>query len=730
MPILTRYILRRWAVPLLAALLFYGLLLLANETVGISREIFSEGAPLRWLPPLLATSLPEILGMVLPMAAVLGGLLGTQQLLEGSELTAAQGLGAGSRTWTKPWGILAVALVLLASLNFHVVMPAMAGIQKSIRARMADEARTRFLRPGAPPWFPPKSPDTSIWVDSLGEVHLMDSSPTGVRHIVAKGMSYSIQHAQDGSASVELRLQDLRGVLVQPASEGVVHIQQEQQVLRFALPSAAKLLPPTPLRNRPTADIWRLPDREARIELVRRFSLPLASAGLLLLGIALGFGHPRFYKGGAILKSMAVIILYYLLLRLFENNYQTGKSQTVIPMLLMPLLFMGAGAWVLWRRLQPHRPSRFAKHLRHWVMKPIYHWSQPFWERQRAFWKAQVDRFRHHRSARSGVFLRWAVYGWWRNWAAAMGSLLLLDFLIEYANLAGDLAEHHVHTSTFLAYWLWKLPPFLAVVLPIAFLLGSLLALSEAAIRLEWVALKSGGISLVQWLWKAKWAWGPVLALSFLLQVWVGPIADGKSDNLYRKMLERPAPVAGAKPWLYLGQTGVLWHLSAEGRWGFPLKAPGEAPVLLAWKSGAPFSEALPWDAARLVQGPEADKLFPDRALRDAPSPDQASTWDLFAWQRWAPDPERAHLLWSRLLGWLAGPMLLFGLLSFSFPAPRSGRGAALGFGLVGGLVFLGLQTLFGGAARAGELPPLWGVLAPFLLLAGFGFLRLPRLRT
>jgi len=729
-PILTRYILRRWAWPILGALLFYGLLLLANETVQISREIFLEGAPLRWLPPLLATSLPEILGMVLPMAAVLGGLMGTQQLLEGSELTAAQGLGAGSRTWTRPWLILASILVVLASLNFHVVMPAMANVQKAIRARMADEARTRFLRPGSPPWYPPKSPDTSIWVDSLGEVHLMDSGPNGVRHIVARGLSYSIQHASDGSATVELRLQDLQGVLVQPGSEGVVHIKQEQQILRFALPSAIKLLPPTPLRNRPTLEVWRMSGREARVELVRRFSLPLACAGLLLLGIALGFGHPRFYRGGAILKSMAVIIAYYILLRVFENRYEAGKSQSVLPMLLLPLCFLGAGGILLWRRLQPHRPSRLAKHARHWIIRPIYHRFQPFWMKSQATWSNLVDRFRHHRSARSGVFLRWATYGWGRNWASAMGSLLLLDFLIEYANLAGDLAEHHVHATTFLVYWLWKLPPFLAVVLPIAFLLGSLLALSEAAIRLEWVALKSGGISLVQWLWKAKWAWGPVLALSFVLQAWVAPIADAKKDALYRKMLERPAPAQGVKPWLYLGQTGVLWHLSPEGRWGFPLKAPGEAPILLRWTRGETFSEALPWDSSTFVQGPAGDLLFPDRTLRDAPTADQASTLDLLAWQRWAPDPERAHLLWSRLLGWLAGPLLLFGMLSFAFPAPRAGRGAAMGFGLVGGLVFLGLQTLFGGAAKAGELPPLWGVLAPMLFLVGFGLLRLPRLRT
>ena len=52
--VLSRYVLRRWATPFLGALLFYGFLLLSWEMVTISKEIFSQGAPLRWLLPMLA----------------------------------------------------------------------------------------------------------------------------------------------------------------------------------------------------------------------------------------------------------------------------------------------------------------------------------------------------------------------------------------------------------------------------------------------------------------------------------------------------------------------------------------------------------------------------------------------------------------------------------------------------------------------------------------------------
>jgi len=87
-------------------------------------------------------------------------------------------------------------------------------------------------------------------------------------------------------------------------------------------------------------------------------------------------------------------------------------------------------------------------------------------------------------------------------------------------------------------------------------------------------------------------------------------------------------------------------------------------------------------------------------------------------------------MLWGRVLGWLAGPCLLLAMLSFAFPGPRQGRGQALGAGLVAGIVFLGLQTLFGGRGPEPQKFRLLGVIAPLLLLFALSLLRLRRLRT
>jgi lipopolysaccharide export LptBFGC system permease protein LptF len=454
----------------------------------------------------------------------------------------------------------------------------------------------------------------------------------------------------------------------------------------------------------------------------------MAAVSLLLLGVAMGFGHPRFYRGGAVAKSLGVILLYYLFMKYFENMWLSEKIKTVYPMLLLPLACLVAGWLLLTRRLAPHHSRGLLKPL----LETLLAKRSPLISIQTGFLRTRDSflRWVHGKGTRHGIFRHWAMLGWRRNWALTLGSLLAMDLLIEFSSLAGDISQNHVQYTVFIKYWFWSLPPFLEVAFPISFLLGSMLALSEAALNREWLAIRAAGVSLVQWIWASRLAWGVIALLTFSIQAGVAPLASANARALYRKILNRPAAASTTRPWMYLGSTGVLWHLSSDVRWGFPLKTPGEAPILLRWYPGADRSEALAWGGMQLVQGPATEKLFPDRALQKAPFAEEARTIDLVEWQRWAPDPEQSYLLWNRLLGWLAGPLLILAMLSYSFPGPRQGRGQAIGSGLVAGLVFLGLQNLFGGAARASEIPPPWGVLAPLLLLICLSLLRVSRLRT
>lgn len=730
--ILFRYTLRRWLYPIGGAVLFLGGLLLAKELVDISKEVFNLGASFKWLFPLLVLAVPETFMLVLPMAAVLGGLLGTQQLVQSSELVASQGLGMGSRMLLKPYLILSLFLLLLAVSNSHFLVPSVNHLQATVRLQMLEEARTRFLRTGQPPRVPPGSPGQSVWMAPDGEVHVMEVSPTGIQHMVAKSISYSIYPKADGGHSLDMRLKNLDGSVYQVQSGSVVHLHQESQDLRFQLPGITKILTPTPLRYLQTYEIMNLKSPASVMELSRRFSLPFASVAFLLFGIALGLGHPRFQGGGSILSCLGLILLYYFFNMLFENLIMQSNHQAFYYQFLLPWLFLIAAAFLFNKKLNPHKSNTAINKLKFSTIKILNALLSGIRKIFKTLGPVRlvVDGKKSRERRPHQIITRWASYLWAKSWGTTLGTLLALDLLIEYATLAGDMSRNHKNIIDFLYYWILNLPTFLTTALPITFLLGTMFALGQATQTAEWVALRAGGVSLAQWVWHARRAWLTVLGATALLQLWVAPYSYYKADIVYREILNRPPNPISPHSWLYLGSTGVLWNQQGQTRWGFPLKPAMEAPILLCWKSGDPFAQGLSWGGTRLIQGPRADSLFPDTSLREPTHADMTSTGDLFKWQRWAPDPNRATLLWLRIFSWIAGPCLVIASLSWAFPNARSGRGQSLGIALVIGLLFLGLQGIFAGASKSGEIPAPLGVLAPMLFFAGFGFMRLKYIRT
>jgi lipopolysaccharide export LptBFGC system permease protein LptF len=468
--------------------------------------------------------------------------------------------------------------------------------------------------------------------------------------------------------------------------------------------------------------LWKLADPESRAELARRVSLPLLAASLLLMGIGLGYGHPRFQGGSGLIGALGVMVVYYVLYRSLENRLIAGNELMFYLILLLPLCLAAAAWFTLTTRMKPHRS-----------------WSLPFRLDPGRLRKAMSRLEAPERLSaiespgdptRRGILGSWSRRLWLKAWGGVLATLLLLHLLIEYSSVAGDFSANHRPLWEFFVYWFWRLPAFLTIALPISFMLGTVFALSTATLSNEWVALRTGGVSLGQWIWRARGAWLSVLGLTLLVQHFAIPAGEARVRAIQQRLFHRPGRSSDASTWQYLGSTGVLWYMEAGVRWGFPLKSPGEAPALLIWRPGNAHSQGLPWDGFGLRQGPETGQLFPDASLMGTPVVEENSTMALMQWQKWAYEPSRATHLWARFLSWLAGPCLVLAVLPRAFPNPRAGRGSALAFSLIGGLLFLGLQLLFNGAAQAGEIPAVWGVLGPLLLAVAAGATQLRHLRT
>lgn len=717
--IISRYVLRAWLGNLLGALLLFGGLLLIHETVGVTRELLAEKASFKWLPVFLLLALPEVLSLVLPMASIFAGLLGTQSLAQGSELVAAQGLGTGARVFYRPWILMGLGLVALGTFNAHGLVPMSHRVHAAVREQLAEEAKQRFLRPGAPPTSIPGDHPQALWTSPAGQVHILDVQPKGIQHLVSDQVSWSWKPLDEERSTLQLRLDQVSGSYLPRDGKSAVQLRQASQSIEFPIKISTHRNAAAHYRTATTPQLLRLDGADARAELARRISLPFLAGALLLVGIALGYGHPRFQSGSGLMKGLGVLVLYFIAHRLLEARVSSENNFILCMLIMLPFILLLLGMGLLRLRMKPHK----ALGLR--LPNPA-----DFLKRLAAARMPDLDWPDRHDAATAGILGRWSRRLWVRSWGGVLATLILLHLLIEYSSLAGDLAAHGRPLWEFFIYWFWRLPIFLVTALPMAFMLGTVLAISTATLSHEWVALRTGGLSLWAWIWSARRAWLGVLGATFLLHQFVVPAGEVRSQAMLQRMLERRPGAGVTSRWQFLGATGVLWYMEPQVRWGFPLKSPGAAPALLTWTPGAAHSAGLPWDAFNLRQGPATGDLFPEASLLSTPVADESSTLNLIRWQRWAYDNARASHLWVRFLAWLAGPCLVFAVLPRAFPNPRQGRGGAVAQALVMGLLFLGLQLLFRGIAASGEIPAVWGVLGPLLMALAAGSLQMRHLRT
>jgi lipopolysaccharide export system permease protein len=92
-PLLDRYLAKEILLPFVAGVLFLTQLLLATQILAQADVLFGSGVALRDVGAILVTLMPHILGYVLPIAFLLGGVLGVGRLADDRELMAIAAAG-------------------------------------------------------------------------------------------------------------------------------------------------------------------------------------------------------------------------------------------------------------------------------------------------------------------------------------------------------------------------------------------------------------------------------------------------------------------------------------------------------------------------------------------------------------------------------------------------------------------------------------------------------------
>ena len=325
MRILTRYILREVVTYALLGGVLFTFVLFMRYLLTLMELAIRGSASLGDVARVTAFLLPNLLTLTIPMAALIGILLGLSRLASDSEITAMRASGMGVRSFL---GIVSIFVSLawivgLANTLYLAPRAAAALLQFEEQRKTAQasfEVQPRvfyedfknyvlFVQDVRP------SQGESVW----RHVFLADLTQMSTPHIVTADEATVIS---DGSQLLHLRMANGSRHDVSPANPNQYNIstfassdlpiqtgqQEDAHVTRRDTPMQALSVPA----------LWSLAHQAGKgrpyyIELNRRISFPTACFVLMLVGVPLGLSSKRGGKSTGFILTLFLVFLYYFI---------------------------------------------------------------------------------------------------------------------------------------------------------------------------------------------------------------------------------------------------------------------------------------------------------------------------------------------------------------------------------------------------------------------------------
>lgn len=340
---------------------------------------------------------------------------------------------------------------------------------------------------------------------------------------------------------------------------------------------------------------------------------------------------------------------------------------------------------------------------------------------------------------------------------AALVVLGLVSLGGVFTDVLQEIARGKVPATLLLSQLALRMVLWLPLILPLAVLVGLMLAIGRLYRDSEMPVLAAVGVGPAQLLRPLALFALPVVLLVAMASLWLGPEAQRIANGMVAEA-NRSTVVAGLEPGRFtsLANGGVAYvgDMSRDGRGlarVFVYRQKGDRVDVITAKGGAfhftPEGQRyLRLDDGFQVEGPNAGRDLDYRLLRfranDVRLPPGKDTLDhddpelLPTWQLWFDPRPAANAQWNRRL---APPLLTLALALLAVPlsrsAPRQSRYGNLLIGLLVYLLAMFLMMLGTDWLTSGALPGvfgLWWLVLPLLAVAGWLFARdgrLPRRR-
>jgi lipopolysaccharide export system permease protein len=358
--LLDRYVAKEILLPFAAGLLFLTQILVATQILSQAEILFGSGVALGDVAMVIASVLPQILGYVIPVAFLLGGVIGVGRLAEDREVVAMGAAGLSPVRLVRVPLLLAVGVAAVSLWLSLSVEPASL---REARLRMNDIVKrnvTNDVRSGT---FYDQIPNYTLYAERAEGgrwenvlIHDRSNPAAPVLALSRGGRLEPVGLGED--MRLVLELGEVHREETQSADYATATFGRAEMVVglgtalsdRNALARSSRELDSAALRARAAEAHAAGNEGEARRwegYLHRKISAGLVVIAFALIAVPLGVTR-RGGRGFGVAATFLVVVLHYLLLRGSEVMVQRGDLPAAVGLQLPNVILCGAGALAVW----------------------------------------------------------------------------------------------------------------------------------------------------------------------------------------------------------------------------------------------------------------------------------------------------------------------------------------------------------------------------------------------
>ena len=502
--ILDRYVLKEMLGPFLVGLVVYSFLFLINLLFQLASMVIQQGLSAATTGIIFVLSLPNLLSYTLPVAVLVGTIIGYSRLSADSEVIAMRSAGIPGRWFVVPPLVFAaVVTVILLAFNLWLIPFCRYHADRAQAEASQAVNVVRLLRPGV---FFDKIPGVLLYAEKAEpetgryDRVLVFQHPQLSQDSLTLADNGRVVRSPDGG-TLQFLLGDGETLTFdRKTPDKVITSNFKEQAFTIEKPPETTGLALKSLSEYATLELYGkldLPpqstdpglvrkDRYSWLyEIHRRFAASVAALFFALIGVPLGLVNIRGGKGAGFSLSIIVLLAYWILLSALGDLTMAGRLRPEIAAWTPDAVLLAAGLLLMVRKNRSTEPLWF----RHFLLI--------FPSRPEQAAEAKQDEELKPVGARRGIpILDRYIF---RKMAAFLiliaASILLLDWIIEVRGLS-EFMTGSDQLKRLLSYLLNQSPSVLMLLMPLTVLLTALVTFGILERNNEVLAMKASGISL------------------------------------------------------------------------------------------------------------------------------------------------------------------------------------------------------------------------------------------